>query len=150
MPGCGIAVGEPLLRRPRHQASLTARLHFARWSVGATVVHVGERADSDFVGLGLTRIGRVVQGEGVLVRDENEDVPTKLLELMRSNDHILSLTVQTMTYTGQGGGLFEKAKHVPVDDAARMLCKTLDGEITPDDFVSRPSCHPQKPRRQHQ
>jgi outer membrane receptor protein involved in Fe transport len=49
------AVGEPLLRRPRHQASLTARLHFARWSVGATVVHVGERAGSDFVGLGLTR-----------------------------------------------------------------------------------------------
>jgi vitamin B12 transporter len=49
------AVGEPLLRRPRHQASLTARLRFPRWSAGATVVRVGERADSDFVGLGLTR-----------------------------------------------------------------------------------------------
>ncbi len=51
------AVGEPLLRRPRHQASLTAHLGFPRWSLGATVVHVGERADSDFVGLGLTRNG---------------------------------------------------------------------------------------------
>ncbi|MCG6928274.1 MAG: TonB-dependent receptor [Acidobacteria bacterium] len=49
------AVGEPLLRRPRHHASVTARLDFPRWSAGATVVHVGERADSDFVGLGLTR-----------------------------------------------------------------------------------------------
>jgi vitamin B12 transporter len=49
------AVGEPLLRRPRHQASITARLEFPRWSAGATVVRVGERADSDFVGLGLTR-----------------------------------------------------------------------------------------------
>jgi outer membrane cobalamin receptor len=49
------AVGEPLLRRPRNQASLTARLSFPRWSAGATVVRVGERADSDFVGLGLTR-----------------------------------------------------------------------------------------------
>jgi vitamin B12 transporter len=49
------AEGEPLLRRPRHQGSLSARLSFPRWSAGATVVRVGERADSDFVGLGLTR-----------------------------------------------------------------------------------------------
>jgi vitamin B12 transporter len=49
------AAGEPLLRRPRHQASITAQLGLARWSAGATLVHVGERADSDFVGLGLTR-----------------------------------------------------------------------------------------------
>jgi vitamin B12 transporter len=49
------AVGQPLLRRPRHQGSLTAQLSFSRWSAGATLVHVGERADSDFVGLGLTR-----------------------------------------------------------------------------------------------
>jgi len=49
------AVGEPLLRRPRHQGSLSAQLSFARWSAGATLVRVGERADSDFVGLGLTR-----------------------------------------------------------------------------------------------
>jgi outer membrane cobalamin receptor len=49
------AVGEPLLRRPRHQGSLSAQLSFSRWSAGATLVRVGERADSDFVGLGLTR-----------------------------------------------------------------------------------------------
>jgi len=49
------AVGEPLLRRPRHQGSLSAQLSFPRWSAGATLVRVGERADSDFVGLGLTR-----------------------------------------------------------------------------------------------
>jgi outer membrane receptor protein involved in Fe transport len=49
------AVGAPLLRRPRHQGSLTAQLGFARWGAGATLVRVGARADSDFVGLGLTR-----------------------------------------------------------------------------------------------
>lgn len=49
------AVGQPLLRRPRHQASLSAHLGYSRWSVGVSLVHVGERADSDFVGLGLTR-----------------------------------------------------------------------------------------------
>jgi vitamin B12 transporter len=49
------AVGEPLLRRPRHQGTLTAELSFSRWSAGLTVARVGQRADSDFVGLGLTR-----------------------------------------------------------------------------------------------
>jgi outer membrane cobalamin receptor len=48
------AAGQPLLRRPRHLGSLTAQLSLARWSAGLTLVHVGERADSDFVGLGLT------------------------------------------------------------------------------------------------
>jgi len=49
------AEGEPLLRRPKHQGSLSAQVSFPRWSAGATLVRVGERADSDFVGLGLTR-----------------------------------------------------------------------------------------------
>ncbi len=43
----------PLLRRPRHQASGSAVFSFARGSVGATLVRVGARADSDFLGLGL-------------------------------------------------------------------------------------------------
>lgn len=49
------AVGEPLLRRPRHQGSLSAQVTLPRWSAGATLVRVGERADSDFAGIGLTR-----------------------------------------------------------------------------------------------
>jgi vitamin B12 transporter len=49
------AAGEPLLRRPKNQASFTLRLGPERVSGAVTVVAVGERADSDFVGLGLTR-----------------------------------------------------------------------------------------------
>ncbi|HXY38410.1 MAG TPA: TonB-dependent receptor [Vicinamibacteria bacterium] len=48
------AVGKPLLRRPAHQGALSAVYVFPRGNLGATVVYVGERADSDFVGLGLT------------------------------------------------------------------------------------------------
>lgn len=50
------AVGRPLLRRPKHSASIGAQYEAAngRWSAGATLVHVGARADSDFEGLGLT------------------------------------------------------------------------------------------------
>jgi vitamin B12 transporter len=48
------AVGEPLLRRPKNQASLAAEVAFPRWSAGATLVMVGERYDSDFKSIGLT------------------------------------------------------------------------------------------------
>jgi vitamin B12 transporter len=49
------AVGAPLLRRPRHSASLGASWKTAdeRLSAGATWVVVGARRDSDFAGLGL-------------------------------------------------------------------------------------------------
>jgi vitamin B12 transporter len=49
------AVGQPLLRRPRHQGSFTAEVGNARALVAATLVAVGARADSDFAGLDLTR-----------------------------------------------------------------------------------------------
>jgi outer membrane cobalamin receptor len=49
------AAGEPLLRRPRHQASFSVRVGRERLSGALTVVAVGERADSDFLGMGLTR-----------------------------------------------------------------------------------------------
>jgi vitamin B12 transporter len=49
------AEGERLLRRPANQASFTAFAGDERFGFGATLVLVGERADSDFVGLGLTR-----------------------------------------------------------------------------------------------
>jgi outer membrane cobalamin receptor len=47
------AVGRPLLRRPRHQGSVSAAYAFGRGSLGATLVRVGRRTDSDFVGIGL-------------------------------------------------------------------------------------------------
>jgi vitamin B12 transporter len=47
------AVGRPLLRRARHQGSLTATAGGERGGLGATVVLVGRRADSDFAGIGI-------------------------------------------------------------------------------------------------
>lgn len=48
------AVGERLLRRPKHQASLWAQAEVSRVSLGANLSYVGSRADSDFFGIGLT------------------------------------------------------------------------------------------------
>jgi vitamin B12 transporter len=48
-----VAVGRPLLRRPKHQAAFGARFTRGRVGLGANLVAVGQRADSDFAGLGL-------------------------------------------------------------------------------------------------
>jgi vitamin B12 transporter len=47
------AEGAALLRRPKHQAAFSARVGSDRVSGGAHLFYVGERADSDFLGLGL-------------------------------------------------------------------------------------------------
>jgi vitamin B12 transporter len=47
------ASGSSLLRRPRHQGSLSASFGGERASAGSTLVLVGRRADSDFLNLGL-------------------------------------------------------------------------------------------------
>lgn len=76
------AVGQPLLRRPKHQGGLSARWTAGRVSLGATLVAVGDRADSDFATLGLqanegyTRIDararvRIVRGLEAFVVAEN-------------------------------------------------------------------------------
>lgn len=90
----------------------------------------------------LTRAGVRMTLLNVLVRNENEDAIGGILKLMQQSDNILSLTIQTMTYTGQGGGRFARAPHVPVDEAARIVCEQSDGQLEFGDFVSRPSAHP--------
>ena len=90
----------------------------------------------------LTRAGVRMTLLNVMVNDINEDDISGILDLMRKNDHILSLTVQTMTYTGQGGSGFGRTKHIPVDLAVKKICERSKGEIEFSDFVTRPSAHP--------
>jgi vitamin B12 transporter len=49
-----LAPGKELLRRPRRQGSITSEWALARATFAATLVSVGRRADSDFLGIGLT------------------------------------------------------------------------------------------------
>ena len=46
--------GKPLLRRPRHTGSLAVLWGWRKLTLSSTTLYVGRRADSDFVGLGLT------------------------------------------------------------------------------------------------
>lgn len=90
----------------------------------------------------LTAAGVKMTLLNVMIRGVNEDAIGGIWSLMRRNDSILSLTVQTMTYTGQGGGCFAKTNHMPVDEAARIVCRQTGGELEFGDFVTRPSAHP--------
>ena len=90
----------------------------------------------------LTRAGVRMTLLNVLIRDVNEDAVAGILDLMRANDNILSLTVQTMTYTGQGGGRWRRPAHIPVDEAARIVCAHSSGALDFSDFMPRPSAHP--------
>jgi hypothetical protein len=90
----------------------------------------------------LTRAGVRMTLLNVMMRDVNEDAAGRILDLMRTNDLILSLTVQTMTYTGQGGGTWPVRAQVPVDEAARIVCAHSGGDLAFSDFLSRPSAHP--------
>jgi len=90
----------------------------------------------------LTAAGARMGLLNVMVRGVNEDVAGRLLEMLRQNDLVLSLTVQTMTYTGQGGGSFPDRRHMPVDEAARLVAAGSRGALWPGDFVSRPAAHP--------
>lgn len=90
----------------------------------------------------LTRAGVRLTLLHVMIRGVNENALSGILDLMRTNDRILSLTVQTMTYTGQGGGLWKDRAHIPVDEAARLICAHSGGEFAFPDFLPRPSAHP--------
>ncbi len=90
----------------------------------------------------LTRAGVKVTLLNVLVQDLNEAALGTLLDLLNRHDNVLSLTVQTMTYTGQGGGIFPRSRHIPVDLAARKICDQSHGQLAFTDFINRPAAHP--------
>ncbi len=90
----------------------------------------------------LTRAGVKITLLYVMMRDTNENALAGILDLIRTNDQILSLTVQTMTYTGQGGGYWPLRQPIPVDEAARMVCQQSGGAFVFSDFLPRPSSHP--------
>lgn len=109
----------------------------------AAELHGQEVVDVKLAALeNLTRAGVKLTLLHVMVRDVNEDAIPGLFALMRSHDNILSLTVQTMTYTGQGGSRWPSRAHLPVDEAARSICRHSDGLLDLSDFLTRPSAHP--------
>ena len=112
-------------------ADVSRRLH------GVDLTEIKRRAIENLAAAGVR-----VTLLNVMLRGVNEDAIGGIFDLMRQYDNILSLTVQTMTYTGQGGGEFGRARHIPVDEAAKIVCRESKGILQPGDFNCRPSAHP--------
>ncbi|MBF0546527.1 MAG: radical SAM protein [Candidatus Riflebacteria bacterium] len=78
----------------------------------------------------------------VLVPGVNESEFGRLLDTALTHDNVRSITVQNMTYTGSGGGIFEPKFHLPLDRCARLIEKASDGRIKASFFRPLPSAHP--------
>lgn len=78
----------------------------------------------------------------VLVAGVNEDEMPAWLDLLADKAFVRSLTIQTMTYTGQGGASFGPRSPIPVDEVERMIEAASAGRIKVSDFMPLPTAHP--------
>lgn len=78
----------------------------------------------------------------VLVGGVNEADLSAITDLALTADFVRSLTIQTMTYTGQGGGGFGPRKHIPVDGVERRIEEATGGRVGRRHFIPLPTAHP--------
>jgi uncharacterized radical SAM superfamily Fe-S cluster-containing enzyme len=86
-------------------------------------------------GLGTTLLN-------VMIRGVNDDEIGELIRLARTHPVVRSVTVQTMTFTGKGGGNFKPRKTMPLDGAAKAIEAGTGGELRASDFFAHTSAHP--------
>ncbi len=78
----------------------------------------------------------------VLIKDINEGELPSIIDLVLENDFVRSLTIQTMTYTGQGGGGFFPRNHLSVDGVERRIQQASRERIKMNHFMPLPTAHP--------
>jgi uncharacterized radical SAM superfamily Fe-S cluster-containing enzyme len=78
----------------------------------------------------------------VLVPGVNDDEMGTWLDLLARKSFVRSLTIQTMTYTGQGGASFQPRRLIPVDEVERLIEAASRGAIAVPDFIPLPTAHP--------
>jgi 7,8-dihydro-6-hydroxymethylpterin dimethyltransferase len=115
----------------------TLNAESSRKICGVDIVDVKRQAIEN-----LSRAGVRMALLYVMVRGINEAEISDVLDMMCANDHILGITIQTMTHTGQGGGSWPDRRHIPVDEAVAILCSHSKGRLQFSDFITRPSAHP--------
>lgn len=90
----------------------------------------------------LQRFGIGTTLLNVMIRGLNEDEFGGVLDLARDHDVVRSITVQTMTFTGQGGGSFAAGEHMPLDGAEHAIESATAGVMRSDHFFAHPGAHP--------
>jgi uncharacterized radical SAM superfamily Fe-S cluster-containing enzyme len=107
---------------------------------GAELVAVKRRALANLAAAGCRYVLLTALCRGV-----NEGVVAGCLDRLAGDPWMRGWCVQTMTYTGQGGGCFDDGggrRHLPVDEAAALVCRHSAGRLVASDFAPRPSAHP--------
>jgi uncharacterized radical SAM superfamily Fe-S cluster-containing enzyme len=90
----------------------------------------------------LQRFGVRTTLLNVMIRGVNDGEIGDIVRLAREHSVVRSVTVQTMTFTGQGGKSFLPRRHMPLDGAARAMEDATAGLMRREHFVPHPSAHP--------
>jgi uncharacterized radical SAM superfamily Fe-S cluster-containing enzyme len=104
---------------------------------GRDIVDVKRKALANLEkhGVGVTLLN-------VMIRGVNDDEIGDVLDLATARPNVRSVTIQTMTYTGQGGKSFPRGLHMTIDGAQKAIETATGGRIRADDFHPMPSAHP--------
>ena len=78
----------------------------------------------------------------VLALGVNDQEVGALVDLALEREHIRSLEIHTMTFTGQGGTDFEPGSRITVPDVIKSIEHSSGGKIRLSDFVPSPCAHP--------
>lgn len=90
----------------------------------------------------LQRFGVRTTLLNVMIRGVNDGEIGDIVRLAREHSVVRSVTVQTMTFTGQGGKSFLPRRHMPLDGAAGAIEDATAGLMRREHFVPHPSAHP--------
>jgi uncharacterized radical SAM superfamily Fe-S cluster-containing enzyme len=90
----------------------------------------------------LERFGIGTTLLNVMIRGLNEDEIGRVVELAKSHRVVRSLTVQTMTFTGQGGKNFGPRQTMPLDAAAHAFETGTAGAMRTGHFFPHAGAHP--------
>ena len=78
----------------------------------------------------------------VMIKAVNDQEIYDIIQLSKAYPNIRSVTIQNMTFTGQGGSEFKPRKRLTLDMAIDMIETQSNGEIKKDHFFPLPSNHP--------
>jgi 7,8-dihydro-6-hydroxymethylpterin dimethyltransferase len=90
----------------------------------------------------LQRFGLGTTLLNVMIRGLNDDEIAEIIRLAKTHSVVRSVTVQTMTFTGHGGGEFQPRDAMPLDAAATAIEQATKGEMRSSDFFPHSSAHP--------
>lgn len=109
----------------------------------AMKIHGGNVIDRKLRALeNLQRFGIGTTLLNVMIRGLNEDEIGGVIELAKTHSVVRSLTIQTMTFTGQGGKNFLPHETMPLDGAACAIETATAGTMRPSHFFPHAGAHP--------